>query len=462
MTIDLESRTGFIKYGLLTSDPSRPATESRARLRNVIKRLLVVFMLLLSPAFAFEELWDTPSGRERVFNALIDIFEDNYWDAQYRDWDAWGEPYRELAVNAGSRLEFDSALRRMVSELGDDHSRWVGLASLGGPASSNPAAEPALGVRQTYLQGEGLVVERVFPNTPAESAGLKRGDVIVRVGTTDLRDVQGGYEVSAVLTDAVKSGDVRLSVRRKAHILNILVQPERVDFRAAEEAPQAEMLDASTGYLYLPSFQGEGVAAQVHGLISDLQNEGMTALVLDLRGNPGGRLGELGLVLGAFFEADGTWVEAVKGEDVTWRAAYFQETARNILETPGGEAFAENSLLEPARFTGPLAVLVTERNSSAGEVAALVLQDLGRATVVGEPTLGNVEAVQAFDLPDGSLVYVAVANLRGVGGADYSLGVTPDIEVTSSLQELARGFDAPVAEALRALKELPFTPGRFF
>jgi C-terminal processing protease CtpA/Prc len=90
------------------------------------------------------------------------------------------------------------------------------------------------------------------------------------------------------------------------------------------------------------------------------------------------------------------------------------------------------------------------------------LQDLGRAIIVGEPTFGNVEAVQAFDLPDGSLVYVAVANLQGISGTDYTRGIQPDIEVSGSLQDLARGFDAPLAEAIRALKALPFTPGKYF
>ena len=410
-----------------------------------------------------QELWNTNSGRERIFEALVDIFEENYWDDEYIDWDAWSEPYRDRAVNAGSRLEFDSLMRRMVNELADDHSRWVGQATLSElDEGITPLLEPALGMKQSYLQGEGLVVERVFPGTPAASIGLRRGDVIVRVGNDDLRDVGGGYEVSELLSEAVRSGNVRLSVRRKSQLLTLFATPEPLNFAAVQEQPQAEMLDADTGYIYIPSFQEEGLAQAVHSLVSELQGEGMTSLVLDLRDNPGGRLGELGLVLGAFLNLEGPWVEAVSHSDIAWRSVYVEDVAKNILERPDGTAFAENSLESPARFGGPLALLVTERNSSAGEVAALVLQDTGRATILGEATLGNVEAVQVFDLPDGSLVYVAVANLRGVSGADYSLGVTPDIEVTSSLQELARGFDAPVAEALRTLKELPFTPGRFF
>ena len=70
--------------------------------------------------------------------------------------------------------------------------------------------------------------------------------------------------------------------------------------------------------------------------------------------------------------------------------------------------------------------------------------------------------VRGFDLPDGSLVMVAVANVQGVNETIFDGGVEPDVLASASLQELARGFDAPLAEALRLLRETPFTPGRYF
>jgi C-terminal processing protease CtpA/Prc len=57
---------------------------------------------------------------------------------------------------------------------------------------------------------------------------------------------------------------------------------------------------------------------------------------------------------------------------------------------------------------------------------------------------------------------IAVANMEGIDGADFTTGITPDVEVSETLQELARGYDAPLAEAVKAVKELPFTPGKYF
>ena len=149
---------------------------------------------------------------------------------------------------------------------------------------------------------------------------------------------------------------------------------------------------------------------------------------------------------------------------VVWQSIFEREAnfGFNILEDLEGEALSQDRIENPAFFPGPLVVIVNHQNSSAGEIAALALKDLGRATIVGENTSGNVEAVRGFDLPDGSLVMVAVANVEGITGTDFAQGVTPDIYATETLEELSRGYDAPVAEALRVLKALPFTPGKFF
>ncbi len=107
-------------------------------------------------------------------------------------------------------------------------------------------------------------------------------------------------------------------------------------------------------------------------------------------------------------------------------------------------------------------VLVSRNNNSAGEVAALVLQHVVGAIIIGEKTSGNVEALQEFTLSDQSVVLVAVANLQGIQGENFSLGIRPDIESQVRLSELARGFDAPLAEAIKVIEALPFTPGKYF
>lgn len=427
-------------------------------------RRLLVFLLVLSALSlaSAAELWTTREGREKVFNALVDVFRENYWDEDYRNWDEWADSHREAALEANSRQAFDSVIRRMVNELADDHSNWVGLTRYAGEPPLPSASRPRIGVRYGYVAGTGAVIERVFPSTPAAAAGLHRGDVIVSVNGDDLRDLVGSYGVNELMARAATGGRIELTVRRQQQTLRLSVTPGTFAQSVVEARPQAEMLDATTGYLYLPTFNRPEVASDVHALIKSLQEQGARSLVLDLRGNLGGRIGELGLVLGAFIE--GPWAQAYSRGDIVWQGRYQLDSTRgqSFLEGADGEPLSIDGLSDPAYFTGPLAVLVNERNSSAGEIAALVLQDFGRAVVVGEATFGNVEAIRSFNLPDGSLVLVAVANVQSISGRNYSGGVVPDVEAVETLSELARGYDAPLAEALKAIKGLPFTPNKFF
>jgi carboxyl-terminal processing protease len=324
-----------------------------------------------------------------------------------------------------------------------------------------PEGERGLGLQHSYLPSTGIVIERVFPETPASLAGLQRGDVIVRIGTEDIREAST-YQISELLSSAVKENEVTLEVRRKSQRLNVRVTPEPISFNAVRDVPQARMIDDATGYIYLPTFLRQGVGQEVHTLIADLESKGATSLVLDLRDNPGGQLSELGLVLGAF--VDGEWAEAVRHNELVWKSSYqiVNGQGRGRLETLEGQLIGQYELDNPVQFEGPLAVIVSQNNSSAGEVSALVLQNLKRATIIGEKTSGNVEAIQDFSLPDGSVMMIAVANMEGIDGSDFTTGITPDVEVSETLQELARGYDAPLAEAVKAVKALPFTPGKYF
>ena len=434
---------------------------SRRFARLVALLLVVLAGMALAQA---QPLTATESGRERVFDALVDVFKDNYWSPDHLDWDQWANSYREAALSAESRAAFDQVVRRMVSAVGDDHSSWMGLVDLVDEPHELPRepAQTGIGIRHTLLQGVGVVIERVFPDTPAAEAGLRRGDVIVRLNGEDVRDLHSSQEVASLFGRAVAENEVKLRVKRKHSHLNIAVTPKPIRFTEVANRPAGEMLDDNTGYIFLPTFNAPFVAEEMHRVLEDLLAKGAEAVILDLRGNLGGRLGELGLVLGAFIE--GPWAQAVSRGELAWRGMYQREPDRgiNLLLGRDDDYRSRIAIDDPTFFDGPLVVLVDRASSSAGEIAAHVLQDLGRAKVIGEPTRGNVEAVRGFDLPDGSVVMVAVANVQSIEGRTFDDGVTPDFSARTELEELARGFDAPLAEALRAVKELPFTPGRYF
>ncbi len=429
-------------------------------------------------------------ARAAVFEATVDLFVDYYWDPDRMDWQEWADRYRASAVAAGSRGQFDNVMRRMIMEVGDDHSRWLGLTRLDPgltpitppfepvePAEPDDAADaragemfvqeetsPSLGMLVRWVAGSGVVVDRVLPHTPAAEAGVMRGDVITRVDDTDLEDV-GAAGVGFVLTATIEERRVELTVRRGGReSITLVLEPRYLVQSELRRTASASMLDDGVGYVYVPSFTLAGTGERVHRLLAGLKGQGATAFVLDMRGNGGGSLAELGVMMGAF--VDGEWARAVARGQVAWTAEFDRDTLSGsgtaVLREESGRVLRSATVADPVWVTEPLVILVDEGTSSAAEVAAAVLQVGGRAKVVGVITSGNVEVVRTYLLPDSSQVLVAVANLQMPDGRSLDVGIRPDAEAHVNLTELARGYDAPVAESLRLLSGLPFSPGRWF
>jgi carboxyl-terminal processing protease len=445
---------------------------------------LVALFAMQRPAMAHDTLVAAPPARfdadfARTFEGLVALVRREYWDAQHLDWEDWAQRHRDEAVSAPDRAAFDAVMRRMLAALGDDHSVWTGVpaAPATDAASGGAALPPRLGVQFALARGRGLVVERVYPSTPAEAAGLRRGDVVVALDSLALAELESLAEANAILVGALLDGPVTLAIERRRVRLEIEVAGAAVPFGEVSGAPYARMLDSLTGYLKVPSFNDAGVGELAHRALAELQAQGAVALVLDLRDNYGGRLVEAGALLGAFME--GAWAHAYTrgraaaegalgdgehaSDDLAWRALVTREHEGVVsqLVTTSGEVLGR-AQAAGASWRGPVVVLVSARTVSAGELVALALQDQGRATVVGEATAGTVEAVHAFRLADGSRVLLAVADLRSVHGLVYADGVSPAVIARADTGELARGVDAPLVEARRLLGGLPFTPDRRF
>jgi carboxyl-terminal processing protease len=162
------------------------------------------------------------------------------------------------------------------------------------------------------------------------------------------------------------------------------------------------------GYLRLADLVQPGAAEGAREAVVGLERDGARALVLDLRGNPGGRMITMMQVAGVFTRG------------FLWRAL-----TRWSLPLPypalGGPA---TSL--------PLAVLVDEHVHSAAEGLAGALQQQGRAIVVGTASAGNVEAVLPFCLRDGAQAWIATGVLAPIGGPTWEgTGVIPDVVAPS-------------------------------
>jgi carboxyl-terminal processing protease len=239
------------------------------------------------------------------------------------------------------------------------------------------------------------VVSSVAPSSETARQDILPGDALVAV---DGRHVLAESPMELeVLLAGPRNSRVNLTVERRRIDgslvrLDRAVRRERVD--EATAVPVAFMLDSSTGYARITSFEQERVAEDLHDAVGRLESQGMKRLVLDLRGNGGGRIDQAAKVAGEFLPK-GAVVYTIEGrkEDVI-------DTAR-----------VSRSFWKHER-SYPLALLVDDGTASASELLAGALQDHDRAIIVGRPTFGKALVMRGFPMTDGSVIVLVMGRLR--------------------------------------------------
>ena len=171
-------------------------------------------------------------------------------------------------------------------------------------------------------------------------------------------------------------------------------------------------LERTIGVLTLPDLATTGVSGDLREAVRRLSEAGARAFVLDLRGNPGGRL-----------------VEMMEAAGVFTRGFLWRTLTRWTLPLP-------YPALGPVETDAPLAILIDKGVNSAAEGLAGVLQNTGRARVFGQTSAGNVEAVLPFCLRDGSQAWIATGVLAPLRGPTWEgRGVVPDEPSSHALRD---------------------------
>lgn len=297
---------------------------------------------------------------------------------------------------------------------------------------SNQASFSGIGIRLLTRDGRFYALN-VFAGTPAARAGLRDLDRIIAV---DGQSTQGmtAPDVSRRIRGP-QGTSVAVTVQRAGELTPLTFPVTRepilvpaVDFR---------LLDGRVGYIHVFHLGG-GSAGQFRRALQELQEQGMRALVLDLRGNSGGLVGETVGVASALLPA---------GLPVMFR----KNRQRRLADITGG-----GPLLAPAI---PLVALTDEGTASGGEVVAAAVQEYQRGTLVGMRTSGALLSSLYFELPGGAALQVAVTRVTtGKGAVVEKTGVRPDVEVELTTDDLERAVDAQLQRALQLLMQRVLAP----
>ncbi|WP_300291686.1 S41 family peptidase, partial [Brevundimonas sp.] len=358
---------------------------------------------------------------QRVFDRVWSEVRGQYYDPGLHgvDWNAARRTYRPEALAAPDDRALYRVLGDMLALLDDDHA-GASAPAVARRLDTVREPRPAIGVtlRRDPGQPGVYVVERVREDSPAQAAGVAAGwrlDTTAPGAWFPELDVVEGQVVTLVLADPDGA--------RRTLTVTPRIMPPRPAFTA-------DLSRSGVAVLRIDAFDlglGDWMGRQLASLPSD------TDIVLDLRGNPGGRLLEADALLSCFLP-----------RDLAWATRTPRSGRAIVLKTAGGCG----DLDAPA--PNDVAVLVDANSRSAAELTPAALQEAGRAVVVGEQTAGAVLISQDTALPDGGRLSLSRSDFVTAGGVRLEKrGVTPDL--TTPLADEAADQDLALELAISAL-----------
>ncbi|KIC60591.1 peptidase S41 [Brevundimonas nasdae] len=377
----------------------------------------------VDPVVAAAPSRDRARLNQRVFDRVWSEVRRGYYDPSLHgvDWNAARATFRPQALAASDERGLYRVINAMLDLLDDGHA-----------AASPPAAvrrQEAQFARRavmglTLMRGEtpdDWSVERVRPGSPAEAAGVQMGWALNSVdGKPWGPDVEtyDGVPVQLVLTDdAGQRREIALTPR-----VMEAIEP----FTADTSRPGVLVLRVEQFDKGLGAWMG----SELEGLPPDVD------VVLDLRGNPGGRLMEAESVLTCFLPRDQVW------------ATRTGRSGRPVVLRASGDCGDRRDPL-----ANDVAVLVDQGSRSAAELTPAALQEARRGIVVGEKTGGSVLIAQETNLPDGGRLTLSRADFVTSGGVRLEKrGVTPDIAAPRTVAQRRAGDDPTLEAAIAALR----------
>ena len=310
-----------------------------------------------------------------------------------------------------------AAMKGMLSSL-DPHSQFMDPNDFRDMQDDTRSRFNGLGIEVSMKNGLPTVVA-AMEDTPAAKAGILSGDQILRINgaSTERMDLQDAINVLRGPAGA----KVTLTLLRPStkEIKEYALQRTEIKIQSVKGA---RLLDTDLtgpfkiGYVRLVQFN-EPTAEELSRALDELQKQGMEALILDLRNNPGGLLNSAVDVCAQFLPPN-TKVVSTQGR------------------VPSQQHDYSTSAAPKSRLTFPMVLLVNEGSASGAEIVAGALKDLHRAVVVGETTFGKGSVQNVMQLPDGSAVRLTTAKYYTPSKqVIQGNGVTPNIRVPMTAEQ---------------------------
>lgn len=297
-------------------------------------------------------------------------------------------------TNPGEMM--DKAIKSMLADL-DPYTNYFNEADVVKFKINNTGEYTGIGAMITRKDGK-IIIKEPYKGYPADKAGLKAGDEIFQIGDVNLKDYK---EDASALMRGAKNAKVEVKFNRQGKTQTATIVLDEVEVKAV---PFYGKVDEKTGYIVLTQFNKKA-SFETQAALLDLKSKGAERIILDLRGNPGGLLGEAVNICNLFVP---------KGEVIVTTKSKIEKHNQSYKTTR-----------EPIDLDIPLVVLVDGKSASASEIVSGALQDLDRAVVVGSRSFGKGLVQRPLDLTYGTQVKVTISRYytpsgRCIQALDYS------------------------------------------
>ncbi|MGQ9896072.1 MAG: S41 family peptidase [Acidobacteriota bacterium] len=374
--------------------------------------------------------------KARVFDTVCRLVERRYYDPTLHgtNWRDLTQQFRRQALAARDEAALYNTINQLLARLEDQHTFALPPSRV---REEKQGTRAGIGIQLRKLEGQ-WVVTHTLGGSAAYEAGIRPGWIVAEVNGQPFTGFKPGQRF--------QSGQ---SVKLK--LLDANDRPKWVEVicRPFATAPEQRAQYLPDGILYLRFTE---FASKTDDWLEEhiTANPQATGLIFDLRENTGGLLDVLTACLRLIYRQD-----VVLGD-------FIQRNQKPLRLRISGNRQA---------FTGPVLVLVDEHSASAAEIFAAAVQDTARGTVIGRRTAGAVLASIQEPLPDGGKVQISIRDYRTARGVRLeSQGVTPDVPVKLTLEDVRRNVDVDFRYAMRQLaltlrrqeqgSELNVRPGR--
>jgi carboxyl-terminal processing protease len=337
------------------------------------------------------------------------------------------------------------AIGGMVDALGDTgHSRFLTPEMLKNENEFTQGSFQGVGIEVQVKNGNVVVVAPI-DDSPAQRAGVRPGEIIAQVNGQDVTGLPLEKVIPMILGSAGTKVTITFRDPDTGKTRDIELTRAQIKVR---NVTWAVVPGTTIAHVRLAAYS-QGVSADLRKALQDIQQQGLTGIVLDLRNDPGGLLGEAVGVTSEFLKDGNVLLE---------RDAQGKTTAVPVQPN--------------AKVTDlPMVVLINQGTASAAEITAGALQDSHRATLEGETTFGTGTVLLTFGLSDGSALLLATQEWLTPGGQSiWHHGITPTVQVTMtntaaplepqaersmSVSQLQSSGDAQLMRALTLLHASP-------